>query len=82
MRPHSVQEVAEFICRHGRQGDLEITYDDNTPFLTTCGIYIDKIADMDYRESLLEVLIPMQIELDGTAQINEFSADQDMDMKL
>lgn len=59
-----------------------ITYDDNTPFPTTCGIYIDKIADMDYRESLLEVLIPMQIELDGTAQINEFSVDEDMDMKL
>lgn len=37
---------------------------------------------MDYRERLLEVLIPMQIELDGTAQINEANADEDMDMKL
>lgn len=30
-----------------------------------------RIADMEYREQLLKVLIPMQMELDGTAEIYE-----------
>ena len=63
---HSVEEVAKFICDNGRCGDVTITYDDNTPFLNTFGIYIDRIADMEYRAELLKVLIPMQQELDGT----------------
>lgn len=37
----------------------------------TFGIYIDRIADMKYREQLLKVLIPMQMELDSTAEIYE-----------
>ena len=44
---------------------------DNTPFLNTFGIYIDRIADMDYREELLKVLIPMQKKLDGTPDFEE-----------
>ena len=57
---HSLQEVADFICTA-----------DGEPFISTFGIYIDRIADMGYRKQLLKVLIPMQMELDGTAEIYE-----------
>lgn len=70
-RLHNIYEVANFICVHGQYGDLRITQKDGTPFLDTFGIYINKIADMVYREELLKVLIPMQKELDSMNQINE-----------
>ena len=60
-RLHSIQEVADFICTHGQYGDLTITQEDGTPFLDTFGIYINRISDMEYREELLKVLVPMQI---------------------
>ena len=63
-RLHCIQEVANFICVHGQQCDLTITQRDGTPFLDTFGIYINKIADMEYREELLKVLIPMQHEVE------------------
>lgn len=68
---HSIQEVADFICIHGQYSDLAITQRDGTPFLDTFGIYINRIADMQYREELLKVLIPMQMEIDGTNRIDE-----------
>lgn len=67
---HSIQEVADYICSRGLQEDLLITQEDKTPFLNTFGIYIDRIADMEYRKKLLEVLISMQMELDGTSEID------------
>lgn len=70
-RLHSIQEVADFICMHGQYGDLVITQRDGTPFLDTFGIYINRIADMEYREELLKVLIPMQMEIDGTNRIDD-----------
>lgn len=63
-RLHSIEEVANFICVYGQYDDLTITQKDGTPFLNTLGIYIDKIADMEYREELLKVLIPMQREIE------------------
>lgn len=62
----SVEDVAKFICEEGKRGDVQITREDGTPFLDTFGIYINRIADMEYRARLLEVLIPMQKRLDGT----------------
>lgn len=70
-RLHNIEEVANFICVHGQYSDLTITQKDGTPFLNTFGIYIDKIADMEYRKELLKVLIPMQMEIDGTNRIEE-----------
>lgn len=67
---HNIQEVADFICTQGLESDLLITQKDGSYFLNTFGIYIDRIADMEYREALLRVLIPMQMELDGTAEID------------
>ena len=60
---HNVEEVAEFICNNGIHGNLLIVTEYDTPFISTIGIYIDKIADMEYREELLKILIPMQQEL-------------------
>lgn len=71
IRLHSIQEVANFICTHGQYSDLAVTQKDGTPLLDTFGIYINKIADMEYREELLKVLIPMQMEIDGTNRIEE-----------
>ena len=65
-RLHNIYEVANFICTHGQYGDLRITQKDGTPFLDTFGIYINKIADMEYREELLKTLVPMQMEIDET----------------
>ena len=63
---HSVREVAQFIYEKGLRGDVLITREDGTPFITTFGIFIDKIADMDYREELLKELVPLQMgEQDG-----------------
>ena len=70
-RLRNIDEVANFICTHGQYGDLTITQADGTPFLDTFGIYINKIADMDYREELLKVLIPMQTEIDGANDMEE-----------
>ena len=70
-RLHNIYEVANFICTHGQYDDLRITQKDGTPFLDTFGIYINKIADMDYLEELKKVLVPMQMEIDGTNQTNE-----------
>ena len=72
-----ILQVAEFICAQGMYGDLAITKEDGTPFLTTFGIYIDRIFDMEYREELLKVLVPMQMELDGTEEMEE---EQEMEM--
>lgn len=63
---HNIQEVACFICHYGLEEDLIILKEDGSLFLSTYGIYIDKICDMDYRDELLQVLIPMQLRLDGT----------------
>ena len=63
---HSVQEVAQFIYEKGLHSDVLITREDGTPFITTFGIFLDKIADMDYREELLKELVPLQMgEQDG-----------------
>ncbi len=72
----SVQDVADFICTHGQKENVTITREDGSPFLNTFGIYIDRIVDMDYRNLLLPVLIPMQMEIDGT---NEMEGEEDWD---
>ena len=58
-------EMAKFIVEKGQTGDLLITDEQGTPFLNTFGTFIDKIADMEYREKLLKELVPMQKELES-----------------
>ncbi len=59
-RLHGVKEVAEFICDKGRHYDLRVVSPDGEQVLNTFGIYIDRICDMEYRNELLAVLIPIQ----------------------
>ena len=43
---------------------MEITLEDGTLFIDTFSIYLNHIADMDYRVELLKILIPMQQEVE------------------
>ena len=64
---HSVKEVAEFICENWRKGDLKILTPEGTTLITTIGLFLDKVADLEYRTELLKILIPMQMEIEQRA---------------
>ena len=64
-----IQEVAQFIVEYGQKDDVIITREGHVFFLDTFGIYINRIVDMDYREELLKVLVPMQQALDGSGNV-------------
>ncbi len=55
----SVEEVADFICKNGKRGDVTIT-NNGEPFITTIGIYLDKVADIRYRARLMPILTKRQ----------------------
>jgi hypothetical protein len=58
---NNVKEVADFIMKNGCFGEVVInTADTNEFMLSTFGIFLNRVADMDYRTELLAVLIPMQ----------------------
>ena len=57
---HGIEEVATLICTEGRYEDITVRTPDNRFFLSTYGMYLNKIEDLDYREELLKVLVPMQ----------------------
>ena len=57
---HGVNEVADFICDQGRFGDLRVFTPNGEEVLNTFGVFIDRICDMEYREELMEVLVPKQ----------------------
>ena len=71
----SIEEVAEFICKEGRRSDVSVYQEDGSLLLNTFGVFINKINDMEYREELLKVLIPMQRQLE-----NEMYSDDDIGM--
>ena len=77
----SIQQVADFICKHGQYGDVIVTQRDGAFFLNTIGIYIDRIADMDYREELLKVLIPEQMKSDGTQEPDD-AIEENVDYRM
>ena len=56
----SPREVAEFIVQEGHHSDLIIETRDGQPFISTCGIYLNRIADMSYRAELMPYLLPLQ----------------------
>lgn len=60
---HGVNEVAAFICDQGRFGDLRVFTPYGEEVLNTFGIFIDRICDMEYREELMEVLVPKKKHL-------------------
>lgn len=63
---NSIEEVAQFICKEGLVSDVRIEQGDGSLLLDTFGTFINKITDMEYREELLKVLVPMQKKLDGS----------------
>lgn len=66
----NIDEVAEFICKQGKHGDVTIT-NNGEPFITTIGIYLDKVADIRYRAQLMPVLTKKQKTL--FSEINKVS---------
>lgn len=62
---HGVNEVAKIICTEGLKNDLTITTPFDTLLLNTFGNFINQITDMEYREELMKVLIPMQMNLES-----------------
>ena len=58
----NIDEVAEFICKNGKHGDITIT-NNGEPFITTIGIYLDKVADIRYRAQLMPILTKKQEQI-------------------
>lgn len=58
----SIDEVADFICKNGKHGDVIIT-NNGEPFITTIGIYLDKVADIRYRAQLMPILTKKQEQI-------------------
>ena len=58
----SVEEVADFICKNGKHGDITIM-NNGEPFITTIGIYLDKVADIRYRAQLMPILTKKQEQI-------------------
>ena len=58
----NIDEVAEFICKNGKHGDVTIK-NNGEPFITTIGIYLDKIADIKYRAQLMPILTKKQEQI-------------------
>lgn len=58
----NIDEVAEFICKNGKHGDVTIK-NNGEPFITTIGIYLDKVADIRYRAQLMPILTKKQSQV-------------------
>mgnify|MGYP004652743593 FL=1 len=67
-RLRSIEAVADFICKHGKYGDVKIT-SNGEMFITTIGIYLDKVTDIKYRAKLMPVLTKKQEEM--ISELNE-----------
>ena len=56
-----VRQIAEFIINNGNHCDISMyTKDTDEYVLNTMGIFLDHIADMDFRDELLTILVPLQ----------------------
>ena len=45
-------------------GEVSVETPSGALLLTTYGIYLDRVTDLEYREKLLEVLVPKQQALE------------------
>lgn len=77
-RLHNVQEVAEFICKHGQYGDVQIKNDDGFELISTNGVMIEKIADEEYGEEFMKIHLQMQEQTED-ASMDET---EDVDMTM
>ena len=60
----TMEQVADFICEQGLYGEVTIETPEGLMLISTYGIYLDKVTDMEYREKLLEILEPKQHALE------------------
>lgn len=67
----NVKEVARFIYEQGRYGDVQILTEEGTPFISTIGFFLDRIASQEYRDELLKELIPLQMGIEENEQMDE-----------
>ena len=67
---YDIGEVADFICEYGVYGEVSVETPSGALLLTTYGIYLDRVTDLEYREKLLEVLVPKQQALEKAGQIS------------
>ena len=58
---NSIVAVAEYICENGKKGNVQIYTEDGKPFISTYGVFLDRIANTQYRDALLRELIPRQM---------------------
>lgn len=71
----NIDEVADFICKNGKHGDVTIK-NNGEPFITTIGIYLDKVADIRYRAQLMPILTKKQKTLfSGINNVSETNED-------
>ena len=61
---YDIGEVADFICEYSVYGEVSVETPSGALLLTTYGIYLDRVTDLEYREKLLEVLVPKQQALE------------------
>lgn len=61
---YDLEQVADFICEYGVYGEVSVETPSGSLLLTTYGIYLDRVTDMEYREKLLEILVPKQKALE------------------
>ena len=60
---NSIEEMAKCIIEYGVKTDLEIYHKDGTFLCSTYGIFLNKVIDAEFREVLLKVLMPMQMDV-------------------
>ena len=73
---HGINEVAKYICREGLYSDLKIITESDQLLANTIGIYLDKVYDIEYRDELVKVLVPMQHEVERTYLSGETADDK------
>lgn len=79
---YNMEDVADFICEYGMEDDIIIHTEHAERFLDTFGIYINRISDMEYREELLKILIPKQLQVEsGTYERDSFLKDISSELK-
>ncbi len=82
---NTIEDTAKFIMEHGKHEDVEIKTEDGMPFISTFGIFINRIADMNYRAELLKVLVPMQQNYEAEvfgAYDEECAEENDTDLSM
>ena len=60
----TMEQVADFICEQGLYGEVTIETPEGLMLISTYGIYLDKVTDMEYRAQFLEILEPKQHALE------------------